>query len=211
MATERQIAANRRNAVKSIGPRTMQGKRRSRRNAMTHGLTAETVVPVLDDRDQYDALEAALKADYRPRSVIEHQLVARLASLLWRLRRASSIETGLFEIQGKLLRQRRREARSEPTLNHPQLTMFHKYRRPSNAADSVPTINPHFGNPEPRQTDFATAYLRLCYRNGAAMERLSRYETAVWRQVVQTLFLIDATRHRQRLDGSFEPRRFGNS
>ena len=210
MATERQIAANRRNAVKSTGPQTMQGKRRSRRNAMTHGLTAETVVPVLDDRDQYEALEAALKADYRPRSAIEHQLVARLASLLWRLRRASSIETGLFEIQGKLLQQRRREARSEAALNHPQLAMFHKYRRPSNA-DSVPSINPNFGNPEPRQTDFAAAYLRLFHRNGAAIELLSRYETALWRQVVQTLFLIDATRHRQRLDGSFEPRRFGNS
>jgi len=38
-----------------------------------------------------------------PRSVIELELVHRLASLLWRLRRASAIETGLFEIQGELL------------------------------------------------------------------------------------------------------------
>lgn len=197
MATERQITANWRNAVKSTGPQTMEGKCRSRQNAVTHGLTAETVVPALDDREQYEALEAALKADYRPRSVIEHQLVARLASLLWRLRRASSIETGLFEIQGKLLRQRRREAR--PTRHHPKLTVIQKYPHPA-IADSHPAINPDVDAPEPRGTDFAVAYLRLCHRNGVAMELLGRYETALWRQAVQTLFLIGGTRQRPRLD-----------
>jgi hypothetical protein len=187
----------------------MQGKCRSRQNAVTHGLTAETVVPAFDDREQYEALEAALKADYRPRSAIEHQLVTRLASLLWRLRRASSIETGLFEIQGKLLRQRRREARSEAVPHHPKLTVVQKYPRPANG-DSAPTINPGLDAPEPRQTDFAAAYLRLCHRNGTAMELLSRYETALWRQVVQTLFLIDATRHRLRPVRPFERRNSGD-
>jgi hypothetical protein len=39
MATERQIAANRRNAVKSTGPRSSAGKRRARRNSYRHGLS----------------------------------------------------------------------------------------------------------------------------------------------------------------------------
>ena len=50
MTTEKQIAANRENAKKSTGPRTLDGKRKSRRNAVRHGLTAETVIDVLEDR-----------------------------------------------------------------------------------------------------------------------------------------------------------------
>jgi len=43
MTSFRQIEANRRNALKSTGPKTLNGKHSSRRNAVRHGLTAETV------------------------------------------------------------------------------------------------------------------------------------------------------------------------
>jgi hypothetical protein len=49
MTSFRQIEANRRNARKSTGPTTEQGKQRSRRNAVRHGLTAETVIGALED------------------------------------------------------------------------------------------------------------------------------------------------------------------
>ena len=45
--------ANRRNAARSTGPRTAQGKARSRFNAITHGLTAFTVVLPGEDQDAY--------------------------------------------------------------------------------------------------------------------------------------------------------------
>ena len=105
MTSFRQIEANRRNARKSTGPRTEEGKQRSRCNAVRHGLTAETVIGALEDAEDYKAFEAAIIADYDAHSAVERELVLRLASLLWRLRRATTMETGLFEIQADYLRE----------------------------------------------------------------------------------------------------------
>src|ERR1700726_581948 len=107
MTSFRQIEANRRNARKSTGPITAEGKQRSRCNAIRHGLTAETVIGALEDAEDYRAFEAAIIADYDAQSAVERELVLRLASLLWRLRRATTIETGLFDIQADYLRELR--------------------------------------------------------------------------------------------------------
>src|SRR5687767_8713548 len=99
MASLKQITANRLNALKSTGPRTDEGKQRSRQNALRHGLTAETVIRALENATDYQALEDNIVADYQPRSATERELVVRLASVLWRLRRSTSIETGLFQVE----------------------------------------------------------------------------------------------------------------
>ena len=107
MTSFRQFEANRRNAVRSTGPKTDDGKRRSRVNAVRHGLTAETVVGSLEDAEDYKAFEAAIISDYCAETAVARELVLRLASLLWRLRRATAIETDLLEIQAEALRERR--------------------------------------------------------------------------------------------------------
>jgi hypothetical protein len=116
MTSLKQIEANRRNAGKSTGPTTEQGKQRSRCNAVRHGLSAETVIGALEDAEHYRAFEAAIIADYDVQSAVERQLVLRLASLLWRLRRAATMETGLFEIQADYLREFRRGCQTQPKL-----------------------------------------------------------------------------------------------
>src|ERR1039457_4006753 len=97
MSSLKQIKANRRNALKSTGPTTPEGKERSRCDAVRHGLTAETVIAALEDATDYQAFEAAVIADYDVESAVERELVLRLASILWRLRRATGIETAIFE------------------------------------------------------------------------------------------------------------------
>src|SRR3954470_15522019 len=109
MITFKQIEANRRNARHSTGPTTDQGKSRSRRNAVRHGLTAETVIGALEDAGDYKAFEAAVIADYDAQSAVERELVLRLVSLLWRIRRATTIETGMFDIQARQLLDFRRK------------------------------------------------------------------------------------------------------
>ena len=99
MTSIRQIDANRRNAHRSTGPRTDEGKRTSRCNAVRHRLTAEAVISALEDAEDYKAFESNIVADYDAQSAVEPELVLRFASLLWRLRRATTMETGLFEIQ----------------------------------------------------------------------------------------------------------------
>src|SRR6267378_7216154 len=116
MTSFRQIEANRRNAIRSTGPNTEEGKRRSRRNALRHGLCAETVIENVEDIEDYRAFEAAVIADYDAQTAVERELVLRLASLLWRLRRATAIETELFRIQAEILRDRRNQAQSQGPL-----------------------------------------------------------------------------------------------
>ncbi len=96
-ASDKQLEANRQNAKNSTGPKTGHGKRRSRRNSLRHGPTAETVIDVLEDPADYASFEAAINADYRPRTKFELELVARLVFLLWRLRHAVAIESGGLE------------------------------------------------------------------------------------------------------------------
>jgi hypothetical protein len=91
MTSFRQFEANRRNALRSTGPRTEDGKQRSRLNAVRHGLTAETVVGSLEDAEDYKAFEATIIADHCPETAVARDLVLRLASLLWRLRRATAV------------------------------------------------------------------------------------------------------------------------
>ena len=114
MTSYRQIEANRRNALKSTGPKTEAGKLASRRNAVRHGLTAETVIGTLEDAEDYKTFEAAIIADYDAQSAVERELVLRLASILWRLRRATTMETGLFEIQAGHLRDYRQHRQLRP-------------------------------------------------------------------------------------------------
>src|SRR5881227_2398119 len=116
MTTSRQIEANRRNARRSTGPITQEGKLRSRRNAVRHGLTAETVIGALEDSEDYKAFEAAVIADYDAQSAVERELVLRLASLLWRIRRATTMETGLFDIQARQLLEFRRKRDAQQSL-----------------------------------------------------------------------------------------------
>src|SRR6516164_9021307 len=81
--------------VPDIGPQSK--RRRSRRRVWRDGLANQTVVRTLEEVRSYRAFERALIRSIDPRTAIELALVHRLANLLWRLRRASTIEKGLFE------------------------------------------------------------------------------------------------------------------
>ena len=97
MATLKQIAANRRNAQRSTGPRTPEGKSASSRNSFRTGIyaAAEAVLPA-EDPEALAALAAEYHAHYQPQSPAERCLVDSLVSDEWLLRRFRRIEGELI-------------------------------------------------------------------------------------------------------------------
>lgn len=92
--TEKAIAANRRNAQRSTGPKTADGKAVTSLNALKHGLRSSSLaVPHLEDADNWEAhLTQTLKA-LSPVGYLETVLAERAASVLWRLGRAVRYES----------------------------------------------------------------------------------------------------------------------
>jgi hypothetical protein len=208
MTTFRQIEANRRNARNSTGPVTEEGKQRSRCNAVRHGLTAETVIGALEDAEDYKAFEETIVADYDAQSAVERELVLRLASLLWRLRRATTMETGLFEMQADQLRDFRQARQIDPDARKIVYAMFARPdavdadpdRAPHGIAtgtETVPSSGPQLLDPA---ADLARCFLRLANLPNFALDRLSRYEAILWRQVSQILFALDVLDRRKPQD-----------
>ena len=198
MSSFRQIAANRRNAQLSTGPVTEEGKRRSRQNALRHGLTAETVVDALEDAEDYAAFEIAVTADFDAQSAVERELVLRLASLLWRLRRASDIEAGLCKIQARELLGRRRPVHRQ---RHTVVgTIPGNATRREDDARHVDT----FDDSSPAklglddQSDAVTqSFLQLTDLPTSPLDRLSRYEATLWRQACQILWTLQCLDRRK--------------
>ena len=97
MASKKQIEANRRNAQKSTGPKTEEGKAKSSMNALKHGLTSRTVCLPEEDADQYMEVRILLAEELRPWGALETILVNRIAAQSWRLSRVPGIEAEMLE------------------------------------------------------------------------------------------------------------------
>lgn len=96
IVSDAQAAANRANAQLSTGPRTARGKANVRRNAHRHGLYAETAPDTGEDAAAFGQLLEDMRARFAPEGAAESALVARLASLLWRLARVSAAEHAVY-------------------------------------------------------------------------------------------------------------------
>ena len=96
MRTEKQIRASRENAKKSTGPRTPEGKARSSKNALKHGLLAQDSVIPGEDPAEFDRHLTTYEDTYLPRNCIEKELVRQIADAAWRMQRLSRIEATII-------------------------------------------------------------------------------------------------------------------
>jgi hypothetical protein len=153
------------------------------------------LIAELEDPKDYEAFEATVISDYDASSAVERELVLRLASVLWRLRRATGIETALFE------------AMTERPCNFSPKTFNWTYDFAESdqlSKDSAQEANEAMRN-DPRSVrkqHIAESFLRLSDLPTCPMDRLSRYEQRLWHQARQIVLTLKTSRHQRR-----EPRR----
>jgi len=222
MASDRQIAANRLNSKKSTGPKTDQGKRSSRRNAIRHGLIAETTIDVIEDPADYEAFEEAIKRGYNPRTGVEYELLARIASLLWRLRRATAIESGLLRTHAHDARDRNIQPHSLAVLDPEKLRVFYDLMPPVDVSkpprmaaankqgyDYRPHASKLNGRPSERsRLAIIRSFQRLASLDNGVFDRLGRYETSLWRQTAKTIVVLDMLKGRAKNTRGYRTCRF---
>src|SRR5438270_4563508 len=94
--SEWKLVANRANAQKSTGPRTLEGKEAVKYNGLTHGLSSKLVVLPCEDQKEYDAVLDGFTNEYTPVSLTEEELVKQIADSQWKLRRLENLEERVF-------------------------------------------------------------------------------------------------------------------
>src|SRR5918997_763934 len=114
MMSEKQIKANRRNALKSTGPKTSEGRAAVRLNARTHGLRSQEVLLPGEDEEALKGLDENLRAELQPVGELENLLVDNIVAAHWRLRRLRRVEAAIFAWQfyGELLERAQGEAQT---------------------------------------------------------------------------------------------------
>jgi hypothetical protein len=91
--TEKQLAANRRNALKSTGPRSAKGRARSSKNSIKHGvLTATPILPGIECQEAWEEHRDGVIESIAPVGYLEKLLTVQLASISWRLARVVRYE-----------------------------------------------------------------------------------------------------------------------
>ena len=171
---------------------------------MRHGLTAEPVIATLEDEEDYKPFELSVTSGFDAPTAVECELVLRLASLLWRLRRATAIDTGLLQLQSEIIGQLRRLPAREARVNEHdtnetavwtggtppsrQLDLQWSNNRSDSTVRYIAQNNPNEADEtsDVSSTDIARCFLlRLANLDNGAFERANCYETALWRQIGQ--------------------------
>ncbi len=191
MATEKQIQANRRNALKSTGPKSLIGKGVASKNATRHGLLARDILIKGEDPEAFYAMQEALVLELAPEGAIEEQLVDRIAAALWRLRRLGRVEADIFEFEAisrelSNAKAQLRELKDEHRLSSGLDFSLAEDKEPKAykaAAAQVSAMEKSLSKMIP---SLGVAFISDA-RGSNSLSKLSRYETAIERSLYRAL------------------------
>jgi hypothetical protein len=207
MTSEKQAKANRRNALKSTGPKTPNGKAAIRYNATKHGLLSREILLPGEDKAALRELDELLREELQPVGDLENLLIDRIVAAHWRLRRLGRVEAGIFswQLYGELLERVQGEAQT--------------YER-SSIADFVETqdgLSTRITDEQKHQEalskaqeikakqDAETATLGRTFIRDAdkanAFSKLSRYETTIERSLYRALHELQRLQATRRTEG----------
>ena len=212
MASKKQIQANRRNALKSTGPKTPEGKALARLNATKHGLLSQEVLLPGEDEDALKELAERLRAELQPVGEMESLLVERIIDAVWRLRRLSRVEAGIYtyELYEELAQRAQEEAQTyernsldpyseERYGAYTRITDEEKHQEATSRAEEMKS----------RQHRAETATLGRTFIRDAdtanAFSKLSRYETGIEGRFYKAWHELQRLQAARRAEGNVPP------
>ena len=200
MASDKQIQANRRNARKSTGPKTPEGKDAVRLNANKHGLRSQEVLLPGEDGEALKELDENLRAELEPVGELENLLVDGIVAAHWRLRRLRRVEAGIFawELYEELAERAQGEADSYvSTLGDIMEASDTSIRDKKKHKEALVRAQEMKANQDADTATLGRTFMRDA-NQANAFSKLSRYETAIWRTLYKALYELQhlqATRH----------------
>jgi hypothetical protein len=213
MTSEKKAEANRRNALKSTGPKTPEGKDAVRLNALKHGLLSQAVLLPGEDEEALRELGKHLGAELQPVGELENLLVDQIISAYWRLKRLARVEAGIFawELYGELARRAYDEASSytkqEGGLDDAYLNSLRSITRITDQEKHQEAISKAQEMDAKQEAETATlgrTFIRDA--DGAnAFSKLSRYETTIERSLYKALHELQRLQAARRADGDATP------
>ncbi len=196
MDTKKQNSANQKNARKSTGPRTADGKSVSSRNALSYGLHSQMLVLPDENLEEFQLLCSALQEYFQTVGIVEIELVNRMANLFWRLQRTNRIEASILTknyLQEKAERADEKAETfvqtSEPTLEEFCSQLDGTTRTVSNEHEHTKAkqeAEEAYTQMNRESTIIGEAFLRDVNDNDG-LTKLSRYETTLQRNLSRTL------------------------
>ena len=180
----KKVLANRANAKKSTGPVTFKGKAKVAGNAITHGLSAEKHVIVGENLSEFKVFKDSMFQIYEPEGAYEEEIFIKIVDLKWRLRRVSSIETGIFgneilefdadnnkaKSSGKILSSDFTEEH-QVTVKKNQSLIGVAFTRDSNAGSSLLKLNTMEGRLISRCQIFEDQYWKIKKKNKKGVKK----------------------------------------
>ncbi len=168
MATEAQISANRRNAQKSTGPRTSEGRAAVSQNAVKHGLLARQNVISSESQADFDLYRERMLTELAPASPMESMLAERIVTLSWRLKRTGRIQNQAIDALNQ-------DNNSSPLSKLAQSLLFKNYDQ---SQDGPSTSATHLALGRMAIKDFA---------NARVLDRLLMYERRMEHSLYKTI------------------------
>ncbi len=212
MTSAKQVQANRRNALKSTGPKRPEGKDIVRLNALKHGLLSREVLLPGEDEAALRELGERLRDELQPVGELESLLVDRIIATTWRLRRLGRVEAGIFtsELYGELAKRAYDKAdisewlesenddRPGSILPTSVMKAVQKQREAVSKAKELEAIR-----------DSETGTLGQSFIQDAdganAFSKLSRYEAAIERSLYKALHELQRLQAARSTEGNVPP------
>jgi hypothetical protein len=207
MTTTKQAEANRRNAARSTGPRSEEGKTRSALNALQHGMTSETPILPTEDPCECGEFRDRLTRDLAPQGATEERLAEEIVDLSWRLRRAGNLELGVLAggvaaLDERFLRDRQRKQEiTEGDLHSARFGPSPDQIVEIVNADAHDILSMRIAEAQDVQRSDQARLASAFVEDAAgpnALAKLSRYETSLFRrrnQALEALSKLQAERN----------------